>query len=277
MRRRWTDAAFGLFAASRRFVPVGVCAAISLLLAHCSSSNIDSRYGVAASPRVVDLGQPVPKGGGTHLIGAPYVVAGRIYVPKYNPHYDAMGLASWYGDDFYGRYTANGEIFDMNGISAANPTMPLPSYARVTNLANGRSLIVRVNDRGPYAHNRIIDLSMRAAKLLGFYERGTAPVRVQYVGPAPLRGSDDRLLAATLRQNEAAPPPNTVRLAQAPLFPPAPPAPPSGELVASASNYSMPDPPQPRAVSEPDADPMPQANLPGMDGTAQFVNGRGLY
>ena len=74
-----------------------------------------------------------------------------MYVPQYDPHYNAVGLASWYGDDFHGRYTANGEIFDLNGISAAHPTLPLPSYARVTNLANGRSLIVRVNDRGPYA------------------------------------------------------------------------------------------------------------------------------
>ena len=117
-------------AAVRRFAPIGVCAAICLLLAQCSNSGrIDARYGVSASPRVVDPGEPVPKGGGTYRVGAPYVVGGRVYVPEQDPHYQAVGLASWYGDDFHGRYTANGEIFDLNGISAAHPTLPLPSYA----------------------------------------------------------------------------------------------------------------------------------------------------
>ncbi len=128
--------------------------------------------------------------------------------------YRAEGLASWYGDDFHGRETANGEVFDRESISAAHPTLPLPSYVRVTNLANGRSLIVRVNDRGPYHGNRIIDVSKRAAHLLGFYDRGTATVRVEYVGRAPIEGSDDRILEATLRQNEPAPAPGTVRLAR---------------------------------------------------------------
>jgi rare lipoprotein A len=256
---------------------VGACAVLSLLLAHCSSSNIDSQYGVAPSPRVVDLGEAVPKGGGTYRVGEPYVVGGRTYVPHYNPHYKAVGLASWYGDDFYGRYTANGEVFDMNSISAAHPTMPLPSYARVTDLANGRSIIVRVNDRGPYAHDRIIDVSERAAKLLDFYRRGTAPVRVEYVGPAPLQGSDDRVLAATLRDNEPAPLPSTVRLARGPDFPPAPPPPRRTEVLASASGqYAVPDPPPPQTTFE-----RPVAatydNPPGMDGTDQFLNGRGLY
>lgn len=273
--RRTTSAALSRFAALRRLAPGGLCAVMALLLAHCSSSNIDSRYGVAASPRVIDPGAPVPKGGGTYRVGTPYAVRGHIYVPQYDPHYKAVGLASWYGDDFYGRYTANGEIFDMNSISAAHPTMPLPSYARVTNLSNGRSLIVRVNDRGPYAHNRIIDLSMRAAKLLDFYGQGTATVKVEYVGRAPIRGSDDRVLAATLRENQPAPMPSSVRLAEGPIFPPAPP-PPSGALLASATGrYPLPDPPPsaPRAASEAtfSADP------PGMAGTAQFLNGRGLY
>ena len=110
----------------------------------------------------------MPKGGGTYQVGAPYTVAGRVYVPEENPHYHAEGLASWYGDDFHGRLTANGEVFDLNGISAAHPTLPLPSYARVTNLANGRSLIVRVNDRGPYHGNRIIDVSMQGRASVGF-------------------------------------------------------------------------------------------------------------
>ena len=111
-----------------------------LALANCSSGqmagSIDPRYGVAASARAVEPGQPVPKGGGVYRVGQPYTVAGRVYVPEENINYSAVGMASWYGDDFHGRYTANGEVFDMHAISAAHPTLPLPSYVRVTNLAN---------------------------------------------------------------------------------------------------------------------------------------------
>ena len=275
---RQASAAVGNIAAVRRLAPVGVCAVLCLLLAHCSSSRIGSRWGVAASPRVIDPGEPVPKGGGTYVVGSPYVVGGRMYVPQYNPHYEATGLASWYGEDFYGRYTANGEIFDSNAISAASPTMPLPSYARVTNLQNGRSLIVRVNDRGPYVGNRIIDVSARAAQLLGFYGHGTAPVKVEYAGRAPLQGSSDRVLAATLRENEPAPLPSTVRLAETPIFPPAPPPPPPPAILASAARqFALPDQPDPPAPAPPVAGAISYAGPPGMDGTAQILNGRGLY
>lgn len=179
----------------------------SLALANCSgglSGKLDPRYGVQASARVVEPGAPVPKGGGVYRLGRPYTVAGRTYVPEENTNYTAVGMASWYGDDFHGRYTANGEIFDMNSISAAHPTLPLPCYARVTDLANHRSIIVRVNDRGPYVGDRVIDLSVKAAKLLGFYGEGLAKVKVEYVGRAPLVGSDDRKLEATLREGTPA-------------------------------------------------------------------------
>jgi len=275
MRRR-ANAAFDHFVALRRLAPAGVCAALCLALADCSSSRYDSQLGVDSSPRVIDPGEPVPKGGGSYRIGSPYMVGGRMYVPQYDPHYKAVGLASWYGDDFHGRYTANGEIFDLDAISAAHPTMPLPSYARVTNLANGRSLIVRVNDRGPYARDRIIDLSVRAAKLLDFYHRGTTMVRVEYVGPAPLQGSDDRVLAATLRENGPAPLPGTIRFAQGPIFPPSPPPPSPGEVLASASPEEQ-EPPDVPTTSRVGSPPMSYAGPPGMDGTAQFLNGRGLY
>lgn len=175
-----------------------VCAA-SLMLANCNT--VDSKYGVSASSRVVEAGKPVPKGGGVYRVGKPYSIAGKTYIPHENLNYSAEGMASWYGEDFHGRSTANGEVFDMNSISAAHTTLPLPSYVRVTNLRNQRSLIVRVNDRGPYAHNRVIDLSVQSAKLLGFYGHGLAPVRVEYVGRAPLAGSDDAKLVASLRQN----------------------------------------------------------------------------
>jgi rare lipoprotein A len=157
-----------------------------------------ARYG-PASPRVVDDGEPVPRGGGQYLVGHPYTIAGRTYYPSENAHYAAVGLASWYGDAFHGRRTANGEVYDMGSLSAAHPTMPLPSYARVTNLGNGYSMIVRVNDRGPYSPGRIMDVSSRVADMLDFKSAGTARVKVEYVGPAPLAGTDDETLVASLR------------------------------------------------------------------------------
>lgn len=160
-------------------------------------------------------GEPVPKGGGIYLVGKPYAVNGRIYVPSDDPSYRAEGTASWYGPDFHRKQTANGELYDMHAISAAHPTMPLPSYARVTNLDNGRSIIVRVNDRGPYFRDRIIDLSIGTARALNFYGHGSANVRVEYIGPAPLEGSDDNLLLATLREGSPAPAPSAVMLASA--------------------------------------------------------------
>lgn len=157
------------------------------------------RYG-KASPRVVRNGRRVPKGGGRAIIGRPYKVAGKRYYPRqYQPGQTQFGRASWYGDAFHGRKTANGEIYDMSSISAAHPTMPLPSYARVTNRKNGRSIIVRVNDRGPFHGGRVIDLSKRVADLLDFRRHGTANVKVEYLRPASVAGSDDRMLVASLR------------------------------------------------------------------------------
>jgi rare lipoprotein A len=192
-----------------RFARLAALGTGCLVLANCSggAGRIDPRYGVAASPRVVEPGQPVPQGGGVYRVGKPYTVAGRVYVPEENINYSAIGLASWYGDDFHGRYTANGEIFDMTSITAAHPTLPLPSYVRVTNLANNRSIVVRVNDRGPYVGDRVIDVSVKTAELLGFYGHGVARVKVDYVGRAPLTGSDDRKLMATLREGGPAQPP----------------------------------------------------------------------
>jgi rare lipoprotein A len=191
--------------------------ATCLVLASCASSSkfasrVDPKYGVSSSPRVVAFGEPVPKGGGTYRVGKPYTVAGRVYVPEEDPNYRAEGMASWYGDDFHGRLTANGEVFDMTSLTAAHPTLPIPSYARVTNIRNGKSLIVRVNDRGPYHGNRLIDVSNKAAELLDFKGNGVAKVRVEYVGRAPLEGSDDRQLLATLRTGEPAPSPSAVRV-----------------------------------------------------------------
>jgi rare lipoprotein A len=209
-----------VFGAARGLAAVVTC----LVLANCASSGIASRvdpkYGVSSSPRVVALGDPVPKGGGTYRVGKPYIVAGRVYVPEEDVNYREEGMASWYGDDFHGRLTANGEIFDMASLSAAHPTLPMPCYARVTNLSNGKSLIVRVNDRGPYHGNRVMDVSSRAADLLEFKNNGVARVRVEYVARAPLEGSDDRQLLATLRTGIPAPSPSLVRIASARPFVP---------------------------------------------------------
>jgi rare lipoprotein A len=198
--------------------------AACLVLANCASSSmssrIDPKYGVSSSPRVVAFGDPVPKGGGTYRVGKPYTVGGRVYVPEEDVNYREEGLASWYGDDFHGRLTANGEVFDMASLSAAHPTLPMPCYARVTNLGNGKSLIVRINDRGPYHGNRLMDVSSRAAELLEFKGNGVARVRVEYVGRAPLEGSDDRQLIATLRTGVPAPSPSLVRVASARSFVP---------------------------------------------------------
>src|SRR5262249_48620128 len=150
------------------------------LLVGCSGSSnfgrIDPRYGVASSARLVAPGEPVPKGGGVYRVGVPYSIGGQTYVPAENPPYRAEGGASWYGEGFHGRQTANGEIYDMYSLSGAHTTLPMPSYVRVTNLSNHKSLIVRVNDRGPYHSDRVIDVSVKAATLLGFYGSGLAPV-----------------------------------------------------------------------------------------------------
>jgi rare lipoprotein A len=215
---RRSDPTFGTL---RGAAAVAAC----LFLTNCASSSkyaghVDPKYGVSSSPRVVAFGEPVPKGGGTYRVGKPYTVAGRVYVPEEDVHYHQEGLASWYGDDFHGRLTANGEVFDMASLSAAHPTLPMPCYARVTNLSNGKSLIVRVNDRGPYHGNRVMDVSSRAAELLEFKGNGIARVRVEYVGRAPLEGSDDRQLVATLRTGTPAPSPSLVRVASARPFVP---------------------------------------------------------
>jgi rare lipoprotein A len=215
MGRNIVAAGWGVVA---RLVTAGGCC---LLLAQCGgsvSSKLDPKYGVSSSPRLVSLGERVPKGGGYYRVGKPYVVGGQTYTPEENPHYSETGLASWYGDDFHGRQTANGEVFDMTSLSAAHPTLPIPSYVRVTNLANNRSIIVRVNDRGPYHANRLIDVSVRTAKLLGFYDEGVTRVRVDYVGRAALTGSDDTKLAATLRHGAPAPSPSEVRVASSRPF-----------------------------------------------------------
>ncbi len=129
--------------------------------------------------------------GGHYKTGKPYRVGGQVYYPLSTAAgYDATGIASWYGKAFHGQKTANGERYDMHALSAAHPTLPLPTMVRVTNLENGRQIVVRVNDRGPFVKNRLIDLSYSAARLLGFADKGTCRVRVQALVSMPEQRSD---------------------------------------------------------------------------------------
>ena len=231
--------------------------AVALTAANCAQpqkmsgrGGIDPKYGVAASPKVIPDGAPIPKGGGREMVGRPYMVAGRTYVPQENPNYAREGLASWYGVQFHGRLTANGEIFDRESVAAAHTTMPLPSYARVTNLQNGRSIIVRVNDRGPYHANRIMDVSEMTAEALDFRRAGTAKVRVEYVGRASPAGSDDRILLASLRTDGQ---PATLTTGRPTLVAQA--APRATELPRQAIAFRSVEPEAPAPVDAPAAAP----------------------
>jgi rare lipoprotein A len=183
---------------------------------------------------------PLPQGQGEYKVGRPYQIGGQRYTPAEDPSYDAVGIASWYGDAFHGKPTANGETFDMNMISAAHTTLPLPSIVEVTNLENGRTMQVRVNDRGPFVNDRIIDLSRAAAAELGMLNAGLARVRVRYVGPASL-DSGNIIMASAEPQREYQ------RVAAEPM-PPLPPlvlpprqfaAPPASQVASQYANYSV--------------------------------------
>lgn len=165
---------------SARLRAATVLVGLAATLAACSSAPPSDSTGEGSIPNRI--------AGGRYKVGAPYQAGGLWYVPAEQPRYNVTGLASWYGDDFHGKATANGEIFDMTAVSAAHATLPLPSVVEVTNLDNGRTITVRVNDRGPYKSGRIIDLSRGAAEALGYRTHGLAHVRVRYLGPGELPG-----------------------------------------------------------------------------------------
>jgi len=167
-------------------------AALLSMVAACAGV---ARPEMARAPLVTD---PAPIVSGTMRA---YQVRGRWYHPAEQPGYDETGMASWYGDQFNGRPTATGERFDMHALTAAHKTLPLPGLVEVTNLANGRRIVVRVNDRGPFVDNRIIDLSRGSAEALGMLQAGVSEVRVRYLGRAPRSGG-----GTTLQYAEAAPP-----------------------------------------------------------------------
>jgi len=182
---------------------------VAASLAACSTpkprldTRIDSKRHVESSPRgpmVSPTGKPLR---GTEK---PYQIRGIWYYPQADPDYDVKGVGSWYGEQFHNRRTANGEIFDMDALSAAHKTLPLPSLVEVTNLDNGRKMVVRVNDRGPFVGDRIIDLSRAAADKLGYRRQGVARVRVRYIGPAPKSAFDSRQYAQAPQQQSPSTP-----------------------------------------------------------------------
>jgi rare lipoprotein A len=148
---------------------------IAGLLAGCANRPNPTAPGTAGAPKAI------------YKVGTPYQIGSVWYYPAEDFSYDESGIASWYGEEFHGKYTANGEVFDRNALTAAHRTLPMPSIVQVTNLENGRSLQLRVNDRGPFARGRIIDVSRRAAQLLGFEGTGTAKVQVRILVPESIQ------------------------------------------------------------------------------------------
>lgn len=220
----------------RKCMTVGRQASLAAVLvagaALAACATVEPRY-----PSRGEGAAPGPTARGERKVGKPYQVAGVWYVPREQPNYNETGIASWYGQAFHQKPTANGEVFDMNAVSAAHTTLPLPSLVEVTNLDNGRRLVVRVNDRGPFVGNRIIDLSQEAARQLGYDRSGLANVRVRYVGPAPLLGPSDGMriarapaapVAGARRTATESSDPVMEIAAGGPVRPVAPPAPPLG-------------------------------------------------
>jgi rare lipoprotein A len=222
----------------------------TLALAGCTTSR-------TPSPSAAD-----GRGKGIYKVGTPYQIDGVWYYPAEDWNYEETGIASWYGEAFHGKYTANGELFDLNQVTAAHRTLPMPSIVQVTNLDNGRTIQIRVNDRGPYARGRIIDLSRRSAQLLGFEGQGTAKVRVKILVPESIEvaslarrnGADDAKLAAI----DPPKPAPVAAVSSAPLPPPpgARPAPPPPPAIA------LPHPPQAAPLQVASAAPAVPPPLP---------------
>lgn len=210
-----------LAAARRHLRQAAALALVGLIVTACAAPTprLSHRLPEANTPAA-----RAPSGaGGTYKVGKPYQVGGIWYVPKEQPNYNEVGLASWYGAQFHAKATANGETFDMNTMTAAHKTLPLPSLVEVTNLENGRKVVVRVNDRGPFVGDRIIDMSRAAARELGFEAKGLAKVRVRYVGRAPLGGRGDP--GVRMAKAEPAPALPAAPIPYAALRPSAPPPP----------------------------------------------------
>jgi len=209
--------------------PAWLAMAGVVLLGGCAEMNFLTHSAKRVETRAEEVVAPRPEGlkpqtGPGYKVGNPYQVAGVWYYPSEDYDYDETGIASWYGPNFHGKYTANGELYDMNDMTAAHKTLPMPSLVRVTNLENGRSVNLKVNDRGPFVNGRVLDVSRRGAQLLGFEGKGTAKVRVQILadesrqlaaataGRTVLASADspitvDRMPKPAVSQEVLAPPP----------------------------------------------------------------------
>jgi len=234
--------------ASKRWLAPCLIAASGFMLASCAETEIVAN----TTKEITHAATPEAKSQPVYKVGKPYQVDGVWYYPGVDYSYVATGIASWYGPDFHGKYTANGEVFDMNEVTGAHKTLPLPSIARVTNLENGRSILVRINDRGPFVNGRIVDLSRRAAQLLGFEQAGTAKVRVE------VEADQSRQLALSLPHDskEIEPAPAVVAAPRAAVVAQA--LPPPGQL-ASAAPTPPPAPAKPPSIVQAIADPPPAA------------------
>lgn len=212
-----------------------VLGGVAIALAACGSRSGGGGSNVAVAPN----------DNGFYKVGQPYQIEGKWYYPAVNWSYDQTGIASWYGHDFNGKYTADGERFDMNALTAAHPTLPMPSIVEVTNLDNGRSIQLRVNDRGPYARDRIIDVSRRAAQLLGFESAGTAHVRVRLLEQPTLQA---QLLAQRNGGPGVEPPMQLAAAEPAAAVTTQALAPPPDATPAASAAQSAASPPKPRAA-----------------------------
>lgn len=211
-----------------KLLPLSACVAVALLLASCSSGRAPQPVATPGQPSGIsgpsDFNRPhrdgapwwevdvskipdaIPMPHYGPVKASPYTVFGKQYYPIQDARrYQAVGPASWYGTKFHGQATANGETYDLYGMTAAHKTLPLPSYVRVTNLENGKSVILRVNDRGPFYSDRIIDLSFAAAKRLDFAEKGTARVKVEGIDPHEWWAQQGRPVPLVLANQSARP------------------------------------------------------------------------
>lgn len=173
---------------------------LAWIVSACSSAGTPELSGLSPQAQAVAIKQY----GGVYKVGKPYKIMGQWYYPQEDYNYSEVGMASWYGDDFHAKKTANGELYDMNTLTAAHRTLPLPSIVRVTNLENGRSLVLRVNDRGPYVKNRIIDISKRGAQLLGYQTKGVTKVRVEIL-PEESRALKAAMLGQSIEKSDLIP------------------------------------------------------------------------
>ncbi len=217
---------------------LAVSLSCGLLLWACAETNLVGHMVKSATSE-----SPPPSStlGSVYKIGKPYQVGGVWYYPREDFEYDESGIASWYGPDFHGKLTANGETFDQNTVTAAHKTLPLPSIVRVTNLENGRSLVVRINDRGPFVNGRIIDLSRKSAQLLGIETKGTARVRVQVMT------EESRALASSLKQDNPGREPPVAAAPREAVVASESLAPPPGAKLAPSKN--APQAPKPPAIT----------------------------